>query len=163
MVHAQYDDKAILKAWQDNGFFSPKRLSHECKFDDGTYRITATQPEATNHQCGGEQNITFSLSKNGKTVIDKAIFGGNRCWSTPGIHSIEIVDVPDGWGDNELELTVLSNKEGKLGRVVDYKRLKCNIYPAAQQELCHKYAELPVSQESIEAIVEHGVGFPTSQ
>lgn len=107
LLETQFDRKRQRKrmlAWRKHGFYNPSKLDYECKLPENVYKISTTQPPASNGMCGAAQPITINLYRNNKPIITKVVAGRDCLGNVSTLQSVEISDELKGWESSSISI-----------------------------------------------------------
>jgi len=114
--------KNVYQSFEKSGFYSPHKLDIKCKFSGSEYRIVTTQPEIYSGMCGATPEITLSLYRNNKLMIEKIVFGYS-CFNNPSIDHIYIQDSNLEYPPSEMQVCFNNNNSDE-----NLKKETCEWY-----------------------------------
>lgn len=109
-VDAPADSADGGDAWARNGFFAPGDADVRCKLAESDYRVVVTRDEIRElGMCGAAPLAYLTLYRNGKVVLDKAIFG-QPCFPRHSITRVTIQDGKAGYYSREAEICLRNHQ-----------------------------------------------------
>lgn len=133
--------KNVYQVFERNGFYSPHKLNVKCNLPENEYRIVTSQAEIHSGMCGATPQITFSLYRNEKLLVQNVVFGYS-CFNNPSLNKIYIQDSKKNPTPTEVEICVSDNnssdklRKEKCDWFFDtYKNLYEKMFPLDSKKL----------------------------
>ena len=125
------------------GFHYPRGLKLSCELGGVSYVITAEQDQRSDRMCGGDPEVSLTVTRNGDKFLSDVIFG-ESCHQQPSILRFTIGDGPNSLRGRETEVCYSSGNDGKpdhcewtFGRPAEFNK------------------RFPIDEDRIQKIVTH--------